>query len=78
MKSFAAKVEEGREGTNGKPSVGPVYRNILSKNEFPPLDPELKNTAWDIFSVSVKKYPQNRMLGWREFVNGKVQYTSIL
>lgn len=48
MKSFAAKVEEGREGTNGKPSVGPVYRNLLSKNEFPPSDPDL-TTAWDIF-----------------------------
>ncbi|XP_057439188.1 long chain acyl-CoA synthetase 1-like [Lotus japonicus] len=70
MKSFAAKVEEGIEGTNGKPTVGPVYRNLLSKNDFPPPDPEL-NSAWDIFSVSVKKYPQNRMLGWREFVDGK-------
>ncbi|XP_061366195.1 long chain acyl-CoA synthetase 1-like [Gastrolobium bilobum] len=68
MKSFAAKVEEGRDG---KPSVGPVYRNLLSKNEFPPLDPDL-STAWDIFSVSVKKHPQNRMLGWREFVDGKI------
>ncbi|XP_057439193.1 long chain acyl-CoA synthetase 1-like isoform X2 [Lotus japonicus] len=71
MKIFAATVEEGREGTNGKPSVGPVYRNLLSKNEFPPLDSEL-NSAWDIFSVAVQKYPQNRMLGWREFVDGKI------
>lgn len=23
-------------------------------------------------SASVKKYPGNRMLGWREFINGKV------
>ncbi|KAK7337547.1 hypothetical protein VNO77_18128 [Canavalia gladiata] len=71
MNSFAAKVEEGREGTNGEPSVGPVYRNLLSKNEFPPMDPDL-NTAWDIFSVAAKKYPQNRMLGWREFVDAKI------
>ncbi|KAF7818112.1 long chain acyl-CoA synthetase 1 [Senna tora] len=71
MKLFAAKVEEGREGENGKPSVGPVYRSLLSKNGFPPMDPHL-TTAWDIFSVSVQKYPQNRMLGWREFVDGKV------
>lgn len=48
MKIFAAKVEEGREGENGKPSVGPVYRSLLSKNKFPPLDPDL-STAWDIF-----------------------------
>jgi len=48
MKSFAAKVEEGREGINGELSIGPVYRNLLSKNQFPPLDPDLR-TAWDIF-----------------------------
>lgn len=48
MKSFAAKVEEGREGRNGKLSVGPVYRNLLSKDQFPPSDPDL-TTAWDIF-----------------------------
>ncbi|KAI9082687.1 hypothetical protein K1719_035556 [Acacia pycnantha] len=71
MRSFAAKVEEGREGENGKPSVGAVYRSLLSKNGFPPTDPELC-TAWDIFSVSVRKYPQNRMLGMRQFVDGKV------
>ncbi|RHN49040.1 putative long-chain-fatty-acid--CoA ligase [Medicago truncatula] len=70
MKSFAAKVEEGREGKNGKLSVGPVYRNLLAKDQFPPSDPDL-TTAWDIFSVAAKKYPQNRMLGWREFVDGK-------
>ncbi|XP_054799677.1 long chain acyl-CoA synthetase 1-like isoform X2 [Prosopis cineraria] len=71
MKTFAAKVEEGREGENGKPSVGPVHRSLLSKNGFPPMDPELC-TAWDIFSVSVRKYPQNRMLGWRKFVDGQI------
>ncbi|XP_061337673.1 long chain acyl-CoA synthetase 1-like isoform X2 [Gastrolobium bilobum] len=71
MKAFAAKVEEGREGKNGMPSVGPVYRNLLSKNEFPPMDPDF-STAWDIFSVSVKNHPRNRMLGWRKIVDGKI------
>lgn len=42
------KVEEGREGHNGQLSVGPVYRNPLAENEFPPLDSHLA-TAWDIF-----------------------------
>ncbi|CAI0406052.1 unnamed protein product [Linum tenue] len=70
MKLFAAAVEEGKAGENGKPSVGPVYRNLLSKNEFPSPDPDI-STAWDLFSVSVKKYPDSKMLGWREFVNGK-------
>lgn len=48
MKIFSAKVEEGREGLDEKPAVGPVYRNLLSKNEFPPPDPNI-STAWDVF-----------------------------
>ncbi|XP_054819589.1 long chain acyl-CoA synthetase 1-like isoform X2 [Prosopis cineraria] len=71
MKIFSAKVEEGREGHNGKPTVGPVYCNLLSKDRFPPMDPDL-NTAWDIFELSVKKHPGNRMLGWRPVVDGKI------
>ncbi|KAH9786885.1 Long chain acyl-CoA synthetase 1 [Citrus sinensis] len=70
MKIFAAQVEEGKEGKDGKPSVGPVYRNLLASNGFPSVDSDL-NTAWDIFSMSVQKYPGNRMLGWRPFVDGK-------
>ncbi|KAF4370071.1 hypothetical protein F8388_014023 [Cannabis sativa] len=70
LKQFSIQVEEGKEGKDGKPSVGPVYRNLLSKNNFPPADPEL-STAWDIFSKSVERYPDNRMLGWRKLVDGK-------
>ncbi|XP_057963561.1 long chain acyl-CoA synthetase 1 [Malania oleifera] len=70
MKNFAVQVEDGREGQDGKPSVGPVYRNLLAKHDFPPSDCDL-NTAWDILRVSVSKYPENRMLGWREFIDGK-------
>ncbi|CAL5423283.1 unnamed protein product [Camellia sinensis] len=70
MEMFAVMVEEGSEDRDGKPSVGPIYRNILSKNDFPPPDPEL-STAWDVLRVSVEKYPRNRMLGWREFSDGK-------
>ncbi|KAI7982531.1 Long chain acyl-CoA synthetase 1 [Camellia lanceoleosa] len=70
MEMFAVMVEEGSEDGDGKPSVGPIYRNILSKNDFPPPDPEL-STAWDVLRVSVEKYPRNRMLGWREFNDGK-------
>ncbi|XP_010270843.1 PREDICTED: long chain acyl-CoA synthetase 1-like isoform X1 [Nelumbo nucifera] len=67
---LAAQVENGREGRYGMPSVGPVYRNLLSKNGFPP-DYDMSNT-WDIFRNSVEKYPGNNMLGWREFKNGKL------
>lgn len=71
MKNFVVKVEEGREGHDGKPSVGPMYRNLLSEHDFPPPNPEL-NTAWDILRVAAVKYPDNRMLGWREFIDGKL------
>ncbi|KAI8522548.1 hypothetical protein RHMOL_Rhmol13G0005100 [Rhododendron molle] len=70
MKMFSVKVEEGREGRDGNPSVGPVYRNLLAKNGFPPTDADMC-TAWDVFRVSHEKYPGNRMLGWREFNDGK-------
>ncbi|KAL6525886.1 Long-chain-fatty-acid--CoA ligase 2 (Long-chain acyl-CoA synthetase 2) (Fatty acid activator 2) [Orobanche minor] len=70
MKKFAVKVEEGKEGRDGQPSVGPVYRNLLAEHAYPPVDPKLA-TAWDIFRGSVEKYSGNRMLGWREWVNGK-------
>ena len=39
MKVFSAKVDDGREGQDGKPSIGPVYRNLLAKNGYPPPDP---------------------------------------
>ncbi|XP_010267912.1 PREDICTED: long chain acyl-CoA synthetase 1-like [Nelumbo nucifera] len=68
---LAIEVESGKEGKDGMPSVGPVYRNLLSKNGFPPMDPET-STAWDIFRNSVEKYPGNKMLGRREVKNGKL------
>ena len=54
LKEFAAQVEEGREGKDGKPSVGPVYRNLLSKNEYPPLDRNV-TTSWDLFRYEIDK-----------------------
>ncbi|KAL9318816.1 hypothetical protein ACSQ67_015333 [Phaseolus vulgaris] len=71
MKAFSVKVEEGREGKNGSLSVGPVYRSVFSKNEFPPMDPDF-STTWDIFCESVKNYPNNPMLGRRKIVDGKI------
>ncbi|KAM1463231.1 hypothetical protein ACFX1Q_047239 [Malus domestica] len=70
MKIFSVAVEEGREGKDGKPSLGPVYRNLLAQNDFPPLDRQI-NSSWDLFSLSVQKHPGNRMLGWRKMVDGK-------
>lgn len=50
---FSVKVEEGREGRDGEPSVGPIYRNLLAKDEFPPINPDL-STAWELFRCLYK------------------------
>lgn len=47
---FAVKVEDGVEGRDGQLSVGPVYRNPLAADDFPPLDPH-STTTWNIFRL---------------------------
>lgn len=64
------KVEEGRAAADGKPSVGPVYRSIYAKDGLMELPPSI-NSPWDFFSESVKKYPNNQMLGRRQLKDGK-------
>ncbi|KAL6594599.1 hypothetical protein ACP70R_048337 [Stipagrostis hirtigluma subsp. patula] len=66
---FTIKVEDGKPGKDGQPAVGPVFRNILAKDGFPQLEPDMK-TSWDVFRVAAGKYPNNRMLGWRPFKDG--------
>jgi len=49
MEKYTVQVESGRAGSkNGELSVGPVYRNALAKDGFPPLDPAV-TTSWEIF-----------------------------
>ncbi|KAL3619184.1 Long chain acyl-CoA synthetase 4 [Castilleja foliolosa] len=69
-KRFIVEVEPSKPAEDGKPSIGPVYRNISAKDGFPPPIPGL-DSCWDIFRLSVENYPNNRMLGRREIVNGK-------
>lgn len=69
-KKYVVKVEEGREAKDGKPSVGPVYRSITCKDGFPSLLPGFE-TCWDIFRISVEKFPDNPMLGYRETADGQ-------
>eukprot|EP00250_Pteridium_aquilinum_P007552 c1723_g1_i1 orf=521-2539(-) len=71
LKYYNCKVEEGKEASDGKPSVGPVYRSILAKDSFPPPPPPGVDTCWDVFSVSVKRNPDNKLLGHREIDNGR-------
>ncbi|KAJ3676054.1 hypothetical protein LUZ60_003466 [Juncus effusus] len=69
-KEYAVQVETGRPGKDGQLAVGPVYRNILSKDGFPVPEPGM-TTSWDVFRAAAEKYPENKMLGWREFIDGK-------
>ncbi|KAI7739207.1 hypothetical protein M8C21_005629, partial [Ambrosia artemisiifolia] len=70
-KKFIVEVEPAVPAKDGCPSMGPVYRSVFAKNGFPPPVHGLES-CWDIFRVSVDKYPNNPMLGTREFVNGKL------
>ncbi|XP_015084008.1 long chain acyl-CoA synthetase 4-like isoform X1 [Solanum pennellii] len=67
---FIIEVEPAKPAKDGKPSVGPVYRSKFAKDGFPPPIEGL-NSCWDIFRLSVEKYPNNRMLGHRKIVDGK-------
>ncbi|CAN8308200.1 unnamed protein product [Cochlearia groenlandica] len=70
QKRFIYEVEAGKEAVDGKPSMGAVYRSTFAKDGFPdPIDGI--HSCWDIFRTAVEKYPNNRMLGRREIVNGK-------
>ncbi|CAH9141379.1 unnamed protein product [Cuscuta epithymum] len=67
---FIVEVEPAKGAKDGRPSVGPVFRSVFAKDGFPaPIDG--LDSCWDIFRLSVEKYPNNRMLGRREIVDGK-------
>ncbi|XAR62970.1 Long-chain-fatty-acid--CoA ligase [Bertholletia excelsa] len=70
QKRFVVEVEKAKEAAGGRPSVGPVYRNVLARDGFRPLAVGMES-CWDIFSLSAKQYPRNPMLGEREIINGK-------
>ncbi|MFS7925019.1 putative long-chain-fatty-acid--CoA ligase [Helianthus anomalus] len=73
MKSrYVVEVEKAKEGGkgDGRPSVGPVYRNVLAKDGFRPLSNDV-HSCWDVFCSSVEKYPNNPMLGQRQIIDGK-------
>ncbi|GJY44995.1 long chain acyl-CoA synthetase 4-like protein [Tanacetum coccineum] len=69
-KKYIIEVEPALEAKDGRPSMGPVYRSVFAKDGFPsPIDG--LDSCWDIFRMSAEKYPDNKMLGTREFVDGK-------
>lgn len=69
-KKFIYEIEPAKPEQDEKPSIGPVYRSIFAKDGFP-QPPEGMETCWDVFRMSVEKYPDNPMLGRREIVDGK-------
>ncbi|GMJ15056.1 long-chain acyl-CoA synthetase 4 [Hibiscus trionum] len=69
-KSYIIQVEEGKAATDERPSVGPVYRSRFAENGFPAPITGM-DSCWDIFRMSVEKYPDNPMLGRRQIVDGK-------
>lgn len=69
-KMFVVQVEEAKKTGSGRPSMGPVYRNVLAKDGFRPPAAGIES-CWDIFRISAEKYPDNQMLGQREIVKGE-------
>lgn len=67
---YTVKVEEGKPATEGKPSVGPVYRCIYAKDGLLEL-PSGVESPWDFFRDSVKRNPNNPMLGRRQKLESK-------
>ncbi|KAH9620815.1 hypothetical protein KSS87_015122 [Heliosperma pusillum] len=64
-KKYVVEVEKAKKAKNGKPSIGPVYRSVVAKDGFPSLLSGME-TCWDIFRISVEKFPENRMLGYQD------------
>ncbi|XP_054824239.1 long chain acyl-CoA synthetase 4-like [Prosopis cineraria] len=70
QKRYIVDVEKAKEETEGRPSVGPVYRSVFAKDGFPPPIEGL-DSCWDVFRTSVEKYPKQPMLGRRDIIDGK-------
>lgn len=47
---YTVKVEEGRLATDGKPSVGPVYRSIYAKDGLLEVPSDFES-PWDFFRL---------------------------
>lgn len=69
-KRFIVEIEPAKAAVDGKPAMGPVYRTVFTKDGLPPPIPGM-DSCWDIFRMSVEKFPDNRMLGHREIVDGQ-------
>lgn len=48
MSKYIVEIEKPKEAKGGRPSVGPVYRNVLAKDGFRPLANGV-DSCWDVF-----------------------------
>ncbi|KAG9440845.1 hypothetical protein H6P81_021010 [Aristolochia fimbriata] len=71
MDVYTVKVEGERPAQGDKPSAGPVYRCVYAKDGLLEV-PQSLHSPWEFFSQSVKRNPNNPMLGRRDVVDGKV------
>lgn len=67
---YIFQVEAGQPSRNGRPSIGPVFRSIFAEHTQPPADD--LHTCWDLFSTTVKRCPNNQMLGHRKKIGDRV------
>eukprot|EP00208_Stichococcus_sp_RCC1054_P000779 CAMPEP_0206135542 /NCGR_PEP_ID=MMETSP1473-20131121/813_1 /ASSEMBLY_ACC=CAM_ASM_001109 /TAXON_ID=1461547 /ORGANISM="Stichococcus sp, Strain RCC1054" /LENGTH=674 /DNA_ID=CAMNT_0053527461 /DNA_START=39 /DNA_END=2063 /DNA_ORIENTATION=- len=65
--NLTAAIGEKGVSSEGKP-VSAEYRNVIAKDGFPTLGPI--TTLYELWVESVKKYPNNKCLGWRDTTKG--------
>ncbi|CAA0827607.1 Long chain acyl-CoA synthetase 2 [Striga hermonthica] len=70
MGEYIVKVEEARPAGDRNPSSGPVYRSTYAKNGLLEA-PSQVDSPWHFFMDTVKKSPNNQMLGRRQVKDGK-------
>ncbi|GJM93690.1 hypothetical protein PR202_ga10272 [Eleusine coracana subsp. coracana] len=70
MMQNVVEVEPGHPAAEGRLAVGPTYRSAFARDGFPPPVSGLES-CYDIFRMAVENYPNNRMLGHRDIVDGK-------
>ena len=62
-------MDKGQPEQGETKAVGPTYRNIAAKEDWPTLPGA--TTLFESFERSVKNNPDAKCLGWRPITNGK-------
>lgn len=62
-------VAPSRPAAGDKPAASAVFRSVESRDGFPTIE---ATTLYELLQHSVKKYPNNKALGYRPKTDGKV------